>query len=155
LAGSLLPNGGSKKLFSEDFMNKRTHSRVLLISLGLLLGVMLSGAQLNAQQPAMQPDQQSPSQPTAEQPAQQTEQQPGQSPAQTEKSPDSQAQTQQSEAQTFTGTIMKSGDKYVLKDSASGTMYDVDRQDLVKTHEGKRVRIQGTLDSDGKTIHVK
>ena len=34
-------------------------------------------------------------------------------------------------------------------------MYDIDRQDLVKTHEGKRVRIQGTLDSDGKTIHVK
>ena len=145
-------------------MNKRTYSLWLLITLALLLGVILSGAQLNAQQPAMQPDQQSPSQPTAQQPAQQTEQQPeqqteqqpGQPPAQTEQqAPDSQAQTQQTEAQTFTGTIMKSDDKYVLKDSASGTMYDIDRQDLVKTHEGKRVRIQGTLDSDGKTIHVK
>src|SRR2546422_4780684 len=144
-----------RKTFSEDFMNKRTHSLWLLITLALL-GVILSGAQLNAQQPAMQPDQQSPSQPTAQQPAQQTEQQPGQAPAQPEQqAPDSQAQTQQTEAQTFTGTIMKSDDKYVLKDSDSGTMYDIDRQDLVKTHEGKRVRIQGTLDSDGKTIHVK
>ena len=51
-------------------------------------------------------------------------------------------------------TITKSGDKYVLQD-ASGTTYDIDRQDLVKPHEGKRVRINGTLDPDGKTIHVK
>jgi len=26
---------------------------------------------------------------------------------------------------------------------------------LVKAHEGKKVRINGTLDPDGKTIHVK
>jgi len=139
-------------------MNNPIHSLWLRITLALLLGVILSGAQLNAQQPATQQDQQSPSQPTAQQPAQQTEQQPGKPPAQTEQqqAPDSQAQSQQkSEAQTFTGTIMKSGDKYVLKDSDSGTMYDIDRQDIVKTHEGKRVRIQGTLDPDGKTIHVK
>jgi uncharacterized protein YdeI (BOF family) len=56
--------------------------------------------------------------------------------------------------QTFSGTITKAGDKYVLQD-ASGTSYDIDRQDLVKSHEGKKVHINGTLDSDGKTIHVK
>jgi len=140
-------------------MNKRIHSPWLLITLALLFGVVLSGAQLNAQQTAPQPDQQSPSQPTAQQPqqpaqqpAQQTEQPPAQSGQQ---APEAQAQTQQDEGQTFAGTIMKSGDKYVLKDSASGTTYDIDRQDLVKTHEGKRVRIKGTLDPDGKTIHVK
>ena len=49
---------------------------------------------------------------------------------------------------------MKAGDKYVLQD-ANGTNYDIDRQDLVKSHEGKKVRISGTLDPDGKTIHVK
>jgi uncharacterized protein YdeI (BOF family) len=49
---------------------------------------------------------------------------------------------------------VKVGDKYVLQD-ASGTSFDVDRQDLVKPHEGKKVRINGTLDPDGKTIHVK
>jgi hypothetical protein len=49
---------------------------------------------------------------------------------------------------------MKSGDKYVLQE-ASGTNYDIDRQDLVKSHEGKKVGINGTVDLDGKTIHVK
>jgi uncharacterized protein YdeI (BOF family) len=112
-------------------MTKRSYS---LCSLGLLLGLGLSGVQLNAQQPA---DPQSPPQP----PAQQT-------------APDSQAQSQQTQVQTFAGTIVKVGDKYVLQD-ASGTSFDVDRQDLVKPHEGKKVRINGTLDPDGKTIHVK
>ena len=137
-------------------MNKRTHSPWLLMMLALLLGVVSSRVQLNAQQPAAQPDQQSPTAQQPQQPAQQPEQRTEQPPAQSgQQSPDSQAQSQQAEGQTFAGTIVKSGDKYVLKDSASGTMYDVDRQDLIKTHEGKRVRIQGTLDPDGKTIHVK
>ena len=61
---------------------------------------------------------------------------------------------QASQGQVFAGTIMKSGDKYVLQDT-SGTSYDVDRQDLVKKYEGQKVRINGTLDQDGKTIHVK
>ncbi len=114
-------------------MTKRTYS---LCSLGLLLGFGLSGLQLNAQQADSQSPK-SPSQP----PAQQT-------------APDSQAQSQQAQVQTFAGTIVKAGDKYVLQD-ASGTSFDVDRQDLVKPHEGKKVRINGTLDPDGKTIHVK
>ena len=144
-------------------MNKRTHSLWWLMTLALLLGVVLSGAQLTAQQSAAPPDQQSPSQPAAQQPDQpsqqpdqQPQQQPGQAPAQSgQQAPDAQAQTQQGEGQSFAGMIVKSGDKYVLQDSASGTTYDVDRQDLVKTHEGKRVRVKGTLDPDGKTIHVK
>ncbi len=37
----------------------------------------------------------------------------------------------------------------------SDQSYDIDRQDLAKPHEGQRVRISGTLDPDGKTIHVK
>src|SRR2546428_12476 len=126
--GRVLAQGPRKhKTLSEDFMNKRIHSPWLLITLALLFGVVLSGAQLNAQQTAPQPDQQSPSQPTAQQPqqpaqqpAQQTEQPPAQSGQQ---APEAQAQTQQDEGQTFAGTIMKSGDKYVLKDSASGTTY--------------------------------
>ena len=54
----------------------------------------------------------------------------------------------------FSGTIVKSGDKYMLQDSG-GKSYDIDRQDLAKAHEGKQVRVKGTLDQDGKTIHVK
>ncbi len=57
-------------------------------------------------------------------------------------------------AQTFTGTVTKQGDKYVLKDDAGHT-YDIDHQDEVKKFEGKRVRVQGTLDSSSNKIMVK
>lgn len=57
-------------------------------------------------------------------------------------------------AQTFTGTVMKSGDKFVLQD-ASGTSYDVDKQEALKSFEGKKVNIKGTLDQNGKLIHVQ
>jgi hypothetical protein len=81
-----------------------------------------------------------PSAPQAGQPAQQA--------------PGSQAGSTQ-QVQTFTGTIVKSGDKYVLQDSTTGTMYDIDHQDLVAQHAGRRVRVTGTLDTDGKTIHLQ
>jgi uncharacterized protein YdeI (BOF family) len=114
-------------------MIRRSYSQFSPVTLGLLAGMGLSGVPVNAQQ---QSDPQPPSQPSQQQ------------------APDAQSQSQQTQVQTFAGTIMKSGDKYVLQD-ASGTSFDVDRQDLVKSHEGKKVRISGTLDPDGKTIHVK
>ena len=49
---------------------------------------------------------------------------------------------------------MKQGDKYVLKDD-SGTTYDIDHQSEVAKFDGKRVRVQGTLDPTGKKIMVK
>jgi Protein of unknown function (DUF5818) len=58
------------------------------------------------------------------------------------------------ESQTFSGTVTKSGDKYVLKDDAGHT-YDIDHQDEVKKFEGKRVRVQGTLDPATNKIMVK
>ena len=57
--------------------------------------------------------------------------------------------------QVFTGTIVKSGDTYVLQDTASNTTYDIDAQDQVKQFEGKKVRVHGTLDPNGKMIHVQ
>ena len=56
--------------------------------------------------------------------------------------------------QTFSGTVVKSGDKYVLKDD-SGKTYDIDHQDEVKKFDGKRVRVQGTLDPATNKIMVK
>ena len=56
--------------------------------------------------------------------------------------------------QVFTGQIVKVGDKYVLQDTG-GTNYDIDHQDLVKQYEGKRVRVNGTLDPSGKMIHIQ
>ncbi len=76
---------------------------------------------------------------------QQADQQPSQQqPGQPEPATGSQAQSQPS-AQTFTGTIVKDGDKYVLR-SSDGTVYQVDDQDNVKRYEGKRVKITGSLD---------
>ena len=54
-------------------------------------------------------------------------------------------------AQTFSGTVVKQGDKYVLKDDA-GKTYDIDHQTDVAKFEGKRVRVQGTLDPSGKIM---
>jgi cytoskeletal protein RodZ len=56
--------------------------------------------------------------------------------------------------QTFSGTVVKQGDKYMLKDD-SGHTYDIDHQDEVKKFEGKRVRVQGTLDASSNKIMVK
>ena len=96
-----------------------------------------------AQQPSSQPSQ----------PEGQTTQPPA---GQTTQPPDSQAQTTDaSGVQTFTGTIVKQGDKYVLQDAASGSTYDIDHQDEVKKFEGKKVRVHGTLDASAKMIHVQ
>src|SRR5579864_1108922 len=54
-------------------------------------------------------------------------------------------------SQTFSGTVVKQGDKYVLKDDA-GKTYDIDHQTDVAKFEGKRVRVQGTLDPSGKIM---
>ena len=53
--------------------------------------------------------------------------------------------------QTFTGTVVKQGDKYMLKDD-TGKTYDIDHQTDVAKFEGKRVRVQGTLDPSGKIM---
>ena len=124
-------------------MNKSTQSMWMLGA----LAIALSAAPLYAQQS----DTQSPNAPTSQQQQQpdQSQQQPSQPPAGNEP----QAQPPD-DSQTFSGTIAKSGDKYVLQD-ASGKTYDVDHQAEVKKFEGKQVRIKGTLDPDGKTIHIK
>jgi hypothetical protein len=56
-------------------------------------------------------------------------------------------------AQTFTGTISKEADSYVLKVSDS-TSYKLDSQNQVQPFEGKRVQVTGTLDSSINLIHV-
>ena len=106
-----------------------------------------------AQQPSSSPDAQAP-------PSQ--SQTPDKTPPSSSRTPESGAQqpASGSEAdsgagtQTFLGTVVKQGDKYVLKDD-SGHTYDIDHQDEVKKFEGKRVRVQGTLDSSGNKIMVK
>jgi uncharacterized protein YdeI (BOF family) len=117
----------------------------------LVLGLATFGwtGLLQAQsQDQQQPQQSQP--PTADQPQSQPDQTPSRPPA------DSPAQAQQSaDSQSFTGTIVKSGDKWMFQDAASGNTYDIDHQDEVKKFEGKKVKVHGTLDADKKMIHVQ
>jgi hypothetical protein len=57
-------------------------------------------------------------------------------------------------AQSFTGTISKEGDTYVLKVSDTSS-YKLDDQDKAKEYEGKRVAVFGTLDTNSNVIRVQ
>lgn len=64
-----------------------------------------------------------------------------------------QAQPQPPAAQTFTGTIVKDGSRYILKVSGNN-VYQLDDQDKARRYNGKRVRIEGTLDANGNSVHI-
>jgi uncharacterized protein YdeI (BOF family) len=81
-----------------------------------------------------------------------TVQEPQAPPAQT--SPDQTMPNQdQAKATTFTGTIVKDGENYVLRDS-SGGIYKLDDSSHAQAFEGKTVKVTGKLDTDSKMIHV-
>lgn len=89
----------------------------------------------------------------------QTQPSPSQTPSQPSQAP-SQAQPDQStpnqdsaKSTTFTGTIMKNGEQWVLRDS-SGNVYKLDDSSRAQAFEGKTVKVTGRLDADSKTIHV-
>jgi len=54
---------------------------------------------------------------------------------------------------TFTGTVVKDGEQYVLRDS-SGSVYKLDDSSRAQAFEGKTVKVTGRLDTDAKMIHV-
>jgi uncharacterized protein YdeI (BOF family) len=132
---------GEGRNTSSGGIMKRIQCAGVIGTLVLVLSLSLS---LSAQQST--PSQ--PTDPTAQQPAQ-----PPQGSAR--QAPDATQQAAPSDSQTYTGTIVKSGDKYVLQDAASGATYDIDHQDQVKPYEGKKVRVHGTLDPSGKMIHLQ
>lgn len=79
-------------------------------------------------------------------------QQPQTPPAQTP--PDHAMPSQdQSKTTTYTGTVVKDGEQYVLRDP-SGSVYKLDDSSRASTFEGKTVKVTGTLDSNSKMIHV-
>ena len=105
------------------------------------------------QQPESKPNQQPTPEPTPETQPQQnpTPSQPGgheTSPAAPESA------TQSPTAQTFTGTIAKEADNYVLKVSDT-TAYKLDNNQQVQPYEGQRVQVIGTLDRASNLIHVE
>jgi hypothetical protein len=60
---------------------------------------------------------------------------------------------QQTPAQIVTGTIVRDAGRYVVKVSSS-TGYELDDQDRAKQYEGKQVKIAGTLDANGGSLHI-
>jgi hypothetical protein len=66
------------------------------------------------------------------------------------------SQTQaQPEAKTFTGTILKSGENFVLSDTATKARYLLDNQDMARPYEGKSVKVTGTIDVANNMIHIE
>jgi hypothetical protein len=143
----------------------KLQSLSFLATLAVVLGMISWGSAVSAQNtPSSPSDQQTPqSTPTPDTPP--TQQTPDNPPASQQppsaqtpdqaQAPDSKAGTPTaSDSQTFSGTVMKSGDKYVLKED-SGKTYDIDHQDEVKKFDGKRVRVKGKLDDTGTKIQVQ
>ena len=164
------------------FVKTRIQSLSILAILAIAVGIICWGSALNAQntpstspdrqaqQPSSSPDTTAPqSTPQTQSPSSQTpppqtpdtQQTPDQTPPPSSRTPDAQPPSGSAAdsgaaagTQTFSGTVTKQGDKYVLKDD-SGHTYDIDHQDEVKKFEGKRVRVQGTLDPSTNKIMVK
>jgi len=110
----------------------------------------------SSMQEPQQPEQDHPHQQPTPDPNPETQPTPNPTPSQPgqQASPTSPAsQDKSATAQTFTGTISKEADNYVLKVSDS-TSYKLDSQDQVQPFEGKRVQVTGTLDTSINLIHV-
>ena len=61
---------------------------------------------------------------------------------------------QNTEQQTFTGVIAKSGDKLVLTDPLTKTIYQLDDQRKAQELVNKNVKVTGVLDPSTGTIRV-
>jgi hypothetical protein len=64
-------------------------------------------------------------------------------------------QKSKQQSKTFTGTIMKNGESFVLSDTASKTSYTLDDPQKASQYEGKKVKVTGTVDEASNMIHVE
>jgi hypothetical protein len=61
----------------------------------------------------------------------------------------------QEATKTFSGTVAKQGDIYILNDKADKTNYQLVDSKKVSEFIGKTVKVTGTLDAENLTIHVQ
>ncbi|MGD0891996.1 MAG: DUF5818 domain-containing protein [Terracidiphilus sp.] len=78
--------------------------------------------------------------------------QPQPTPDHTQPAPD-QTQPDATKSTTFTGTVVRDGDSFSLRDG-SGSVYKLDDASKAQPFEGKQVKVTGRLDQDAKLIHV-
>ena len=74
--------------------------------------------------------------------------------AQAQDQPKQEPQPQTAKSATFTGTIVRDGEQFSLRDS-SGATYKLDDSERAKAFEGKAVKVTGQLDTEAKLIHVE
>jgi len=55
---------------------------------------------------------------------------------------------------TFTGTVARSGDTFVLRDS-SGAIFALDDAERARQFEGLSVQVAGNLDEEANLIHIE
>ena len=65
------------------------------------------------------------------------------------------SEKRQEATKTFSGTVMKQGDIYILNDNADKTNYQLVDSKKVSEFIGKNVKVTGTLDAENLTIHVQ
>jgi hypothetical protein len=125
-----LNDGETVKLYLEEFMMRKSLFSNVLAIMTLLLA-MASTSYLSAQDDNAAPQQ----------------------PPQTSATTDPSAQPQ--DAKVFTGMIMKKAGAIVLKDTTDNATYQLDDQKKAKSYIGKAVKVTGSLDASGNTIHVQ
>jgi Protein of unknown function (DUF5818) len=64
-------------------------------------------------------------------------------------------ETPKDKTKTFTGTIVKRGDNFVLNDAVNKTAYMLDDAEQASQFEGKKVKVTGTVDVASNTLHVE
>ena len=64
-------------------------------------------------------------------------------------------QNRDSKIKTFTGTIAKKGDQFILTDDSSKSSYSLDDQQTAEKFAGKKVRVKGILDAVNNTIRIE
>jgi hypothetical protein len=61
----------------------------------------------------------------------------------------------QPEVRTFTGTIAKTGDMFVLRTEAAKAPYQLDDQQSASKFAGRKVKVTGVLDASNNIIRVQ
>src|ERR1700731_1568350 len=69
--------------------------------------------------------------------------------------PTSMQQQSEQQSKTFSGTITKNGDSFVLNDAANKASYALDDAQKASRYEGKKVKVTGTVDVASNTIHIE
>ena len=64
------------------------------------------------------------------------------------------ADSQQTQSSVYQGTIVRNGERFLLRDQ-SGQIFQLDDPQHAQPFEGKNVRVTGKLDSGAKLIHVE